>query len=251
MKIIIAKDYNSMSAKAAVLVIKQIQMKKNSVLGLATGNTPLGVYKNLVNACKKGEVSFKKITAFNLDEYAGLSEDDKNSYHYYMRENLFKHIDIDKKNIFILNGAAKNLKKECGNFEKMIKEKKGIDLQILGIGLNDHIGFNEPGSSFNSKTRAIDLTMSTRKANAKYFSNINKVPKRALTMGLATITRAKKIILLASGKEKAEIIAKALKGGVNRNAPASILQKHPDVTVILDKQAARLFYCQNKQNKIE
>ncbi|MBU4257047.1 6-phosphogluconolactonase, partial [Patescibacteria group bacterium] len=130
MKIIIAKNYQSMSRKAADLIIRQIQMKKNSVLGLATGNTPLGMYKNLAKAHKKGEVSFKKTTAFNLDEYAGLSENSKNSYHYYMRENLFKHIDIDKENIFILNGAAKNLKKECGNFEKMIKERKGIDLQI-------------------------------------------------------------------------------------------------------------------------
>lgn len=240
-----------MSAKAAELVAKQIQKKKNSVLGLATGNTPLGMYKNLVKRHKKGEISFKKTATFNLDEYAGLSEDDKNSYHYYMRENLFKHIDITQKNIFILNGAAKNFKKECGNFEKMIKEKKGIDLQILGIGLNDHIGFNEPGSSFNSKTRAVNLTMATRKANGKYFSGVNKVPERALTMGLATITRAKKIILLASGKEKAEIIAKAFAGKIRRTVPASILRKHPDVIVILDKEAARLIYCQNKQNKIE
>lgn len=238
MKIIIAKDYNSMSRKAADLIIQQIQKKKNSVLGLATGDTPLGMYKNLAKAHKKGEVSFKKITAFNLDEYAGLSEDNKNSYHYYMRKNLFKHIDIAQKNIFILNGAAKNLKKECGNFEKMIKERKGIDLQILGIGLNDHIGFNEPGSSFKSKTRPVNLTTATRAANAKYFSGINEVPKRALTMGLATIMRAKKIILLASGGKKARIIAKALAGKIKRSVPASILQKHPDVTVILDKEAA-------------
>ncbi|MBU4455444.1 glucosamine-6-phosphate deaminase [Patescibacteria group bacterium] len=238
MKIIIAKNYQSMSRKAADLIIQQIQKKKSSVLGLATGNTPLGVYKNLAKAHKKGEVSFKKITAFNLDEYAGLSENSKNSYHYYMRENFFKHIDIAQKNIFILDGAAKNLKKECGNFEKMIKERKGIDLQILGIGLNDHIGFNEPGSSFKSKTRPVNLTTATRKANRKYFSGINEVPKKALTMGLATIMRAKKIILLASGKEKAEIIAKALKGKIKPTVPASILQKHPDVTVILDKEAA-------------
>ncbi len=238
MKIIIAENYQSMSRKAADLIIQQIQKKKSSVLGLATGNTPLGMYKNLIKAHKKGEVSFKKITVFNLDEYAGLSENSENSYRYYMLENLFKHIDIDKKNIFILNGAAKNLKKECENFEKMIKEKGGIDLQILGIGLNDHIGFNEPGSSFKSNTRPVDLTMSTREANGKYFSNINEVPKMALTMGLATITRAKKIILLASGKEKAAIIAKALKGKIKPTVPASILQKHPDVTVILDKEAA-------------
>lgn len=238
MKIIIAKNYNSMSAKAAELVIEQIKRKKNSVLGLATGNTPLGMYKNLARACKKGEVSFKNAITFNLDEYVGLGADNKNSYHYYMRENLFKHIDIAQKNIFILNGAAKNLKKECGNFEKIIKEKGGIDLQILGVGLNDHIGFNEPGLSFKSNTRSVNLTAATREANAKYFSGIKEVPKRALTMGLATITRAKKIILLASGKEKAEIIAKALKGKIKPAVPASILQKHPDVTVILDKEAA-------------
>ncbi len=242
MKIIIAKNYNSMSAKAAELVIKQIQRKKNSVLGLATGNTPLGMYKNLARAYKKGEVNFKNAITFNLDEYVGLSENNKNSYHYYMRENLFKHIDIAQKNIFILNGSppagGKNLKKECGNFEKMIKEKGGIDLQILGIGLNDHIGFNEPGSSFKSKTRSVNLATATRKANAKYFSGADKVPNKALTMGLATITRAKKIILLASGREKAEIIAKALAGKITPAVPASILQKHPDVTVILDKEAA-------------
>jgi len=240
MKIIIAKDYRSMSARAAWLVIKQIQKKQGSVLGLATGDTPLGLYQNLEAAYKLKKISFKKITTFNLDEYVALAKSNKNSYYQYMQRNLFKHINIDKKNIYLPNGQAKDFKKECKNYEKMIKKAGDIDLQILGIGIDGHIGFNEPGSSFKSGVHAVNLTSSTRQVNADHFKSLKDVPKKAITMGLSTIMQAKKILLLASGKDKADIVAQALKGKITKQVPASILQKHPNLTVILDKPAASL-----------
>jgi len=237
MKIIITKNYQSLSTRAANLVIKQIKKKKASVLGLPTGSTSLGMYKKLREARKNRRVNFKKITTFNLDEYVDLGCVHKNSYCYYMQKYFFKHVNVKEKNIFIPDGMAKNLKTECLNYEKLLVKKK-IDLLILGIGHNGHIGFNEPGTTFRSKTRVVDLSLETRRANAKNFISLRQVPKQAITMGIYTIMQAKKIILLASGKDKAEIVAKAIKGKVNKNIPASYLQLHPKVVVVLDKQAA-------------
>lgn len=240
MDIIITKNYKTMSRMAAELIIKQIKKKPASVLGLATGRTHIELYRELVKAHRKKRVRFKKVKTFNLDEYVGLNRSDQRSYHSYMKQRLFRGLDLPKENEYILDGKAENLKKECARFERLIKQAGGIDLQILGIGRNGHIGFNEPGSSFGSKTRPVKLTASTRRANAKYFGGINKMPKAALTMGIGTIMRAKKIILLASGNEKAAIVARALQDKVSRQTPASILQKHPNCVVILDQSAAKM-----------
>ena len=238
MKIIITKNYQTMSIRAANLAINQIKKKKGSVLVLPTGRTPLGMYKKFREARKNRRVNFKKVICFNLDEYVGLGCNNKNSYCYYMQKYFFKHVNIKLKNINILDGMAQNLKKECKEYEKLINKKK-IDLAVLGIGHNGHIAFNGPGSTYKSKTRAVDLTLGTRRANIKGFKSLRQVPKQGLTMGIYTIMQAKKIILLASGKNKAEIIAKAIKGKVNKNIPASYLQLHPKVVVVLDKEAAR------------
>jgi len=237
MKIIITKNKQLLATRAANIIIKQIKKKKSSVLALPTGNTPLGMYKKLRKAYRARRVNFKNVTTFNLDEYVGVPHNHKASFYYYMQKYFFKHINIKQANIHMLDGMAKNLKKESLKYEKMLKKKK-IDIAILGIGLNGHIAFNEPGSTFKSKTRVIHLTLETRRSQ-KDFKNLRQVPKKGMTMGIYTIMQAKKIVLLASGKEKAEIIAKALKGKIDKNIPASYLQLHPKVIVILDKQAAK------------
>lgn len=238
MKLIIAKNYNAMSILAASLVIKQVKQKPASVLGLPTGHTPEGLYRELTKAYRKKIISFRKIRTFNLDEYVGLNINDKHSYHAYMNK-FFQKIDIDGYNINIPNEEAVDLKKECANYENLIK-KYPIDLLILGIGHDGHLGFNEPGSSFTSRTRVVDLLAATRRANAVNFDSLKSVPKQAITMGLGTIIKAKKIILLASGEDKAEIIRQALQNRISKNIPASILQKHPDVIVIVDVEAGKL-----------
>ncbi|OGY55574.1 MAG: glucosamine-6-phosphate deaminase [Candidatus Buchananbacteria bacterium RIFCSPLOWO2_01_FULL_40_23b] len=242
MRFIITKNYQELSQKAADLVIKQIKQKPNSVLGLATGSTPLGLYQNLVKVYKQGSIDFKKITTFNLDEYYGLTPTDKQSYHYFMWHNLFSKININPKNIFIPDGLIKKnqLKIYCQNYEREIKKHGGIDLQILGLGQNGHLGFNEPGFNFNSKTRLVNLTKTTISANSRFFNNKKIMPRQAVTMGLKTITQAKKIILLASGENKAKVIALAVKGQVTAKVPASILQKHKNTTFILDQKAVSL-----------
>lgn len=239
MKVIITDDYQAMSQAAARLVIKQIKKDKNTVLGLPTGGTPLGLYKGLVKAYEGKKVSFKQIKIFNLDEYVGLVKSDSRSYHAYMRSQLFDLIDVKDENVFMPDGEARNLSAECAGYEALIKKHQGLDLLILGIGLDGHIGFNEPGSDFHSKVRAVKLNEQTRRANARYFNNLRQVPRQAITMGLATIMKAKKIILLASGRRKAEIIKRALTGKIAKSVPASILQRHKNLTVILDKGAAR------------
>jgi glucosamine-6-phosphate deaminase len=226
-----------MSEVAASIVARAIAKNKKVVLALPTGKTPRELYRFLIKAYRRGSISFKKIIAFNLDEYVGLSPTDKASYHFYMKENFFKFIDIKSKNIFIPDGQAKNLKRECRRYEKKIKRYGGLDLAILGLGKNDHLGFNEPGSSFNSKTRVVKLSKVTRKANAKFFKD-GKIPVFAITMGLKTIFSAKKIILLASGREKAEAVKKALAVPINPQIPASILRQHPNTIFILDRAAA-------------
>ena len=240
MKIIITRNYQEMSARAADFVLAQVWEKPNSVLGLATGSTPLGLYQELIKAYQEGRVSFSKITTFNLDEYIGLGFEDKQSYHYFMRSNFFDHVNIKEQNIFIPDGLTERIKlpSYCWRYEKQINRHGGIDLQILGIGRNGHIGFNEPGTSFTSGTHVTRLAKKTIEDNSRFFSDKSKVPKQAITMGLGTITRAKKIVLLASGEEKADAVAKAVEGQKSTEVPASVLQIYPDVTFIIDEAAA-------------
>lgn len=240
MKILIVNDYNEMSRKAANIVASQIILKPDSVIGLATGDTPKGMYRELVKLYNNGDIDFTNIKTFNLDEYYGLSKENPQSYHYYMMENLFKHVNIKKENIHIPNGMAESIEKECEEYEKKIQEAGGIDLQVLGIGRNGHIGFNEPDLKFEAKTHLVELDEDTIKANSRFFNSIDEVPTKAISMGIKTIMHAKKILLLASGKEKAEAIYKAVKGKITPEVPASILQLHPDAILIVDKEAASL-----------
>jgi len=237
-KVIITRDYDEMSRLAAKMIADAIKAKPNIVLGLATGGTPEGCYKELVRMHKEEGLDFSQVVTFNLDEYVGLPPDHPQSYHYYMDVHLFNHVNIKRENIHIPDGMAKDLEKHCQEYEEMIKKAGGIDLQLLGIGRNGHIGFNEPGSPFDSRTRVVELTETTRRDNARFFKSIDEVPTHAVTMGLATIMEAKKIILLASGENKADAIAKAVEGPKTTMVPASILQDHPDCTFIIDKEAA-------------
>ncbi|WP_068747575.1 glucosamine-6-phosphate deaminase [Thermovenabulum gondwanense] len=241
MKVIVVKDYAELSKKAALFVVEEITKKPDLVLGLATGNTPLGMYQELVRLFQKGKVDFSKVVTFNLDEYVGLSPEDKNSYHYYMFENFFKHINIPPENIHIPNGIADDIEEECRSYDEEILKYERIDLQILGIGINGHIGFNEPGDELITSTHVTELSEETRKANSKFFENPDEVPRFAITMGLGTIMKARKILLLASGREKAKIIAEFLgEESVSTKVPASFLLIHPDVTCIIDEEAAQL-----------
>ncbi|MBI2498698.1 glucosamine-6-phosphate deaminase [Candidatus Woesearchaeota archaeon] len=237
MKIIEKEDYTELSKEAAKIIISQIKKKPTSVICFATGSTVLGLYKELIN--KKNKVDFSKIIAFNLDEYLGLSKNNKQSYNYFLKKKLFNHINIKKQNINLLDGSTKNTKKLCIDYEKKLK-KHPIDIIILGIGVNGHIGFNEPGSKFNSKTRIINLSKETIKSNSRFFKNIKEFLKKAITLGISTILKSKKIILLASGKNKAEIIKNFLKGPITEKLPATALRKHKNITVIIDKKAASL-----------
>ncbi|MEK7203230.1 MAG: glucosamine-6-phosphate deaminase [Patescibacteria group bacterium] len=248
MKIIIAKNYSQLSKKAAAVALNQINNNPQSVLGLPTGSTPLGMYKNLAKACKNKKVDFKKVTAFNLDEYVGLAPSQPQSYHYYMFNNLFNHININHQKINIPNGLAKDIKKHCHKYERKIKKAGGFDLMILGVGQNGHIGFNEPGASFNSATHLVNLTPDTISANSRFFKSKNDVPKKAITIGLKTIMSAKKIILLASGRNKAAIIAKMITGQISKNIPASVLHRHKNVTLIIDNAAASILSSKHFNN---
>lgn len=239
MIIIKAKDYDELSKKAATMIVNEVMLDPSITIGFATGSTPLGLYKALIGAHKNMGVSFSKITTFNLDEYYPIDKENEQSYSYFMYENLFKYVNIDKNNINILDGSTKNPEKECADFENKIR-KTAIDIQILGIGANGHIAFNEPGSSFNSKTRVVNLDERTIEDNSRFFKSSDEVPKKALSMGLDTIMSAKKIILLATGVNKAEAVKKMIEGPMTADCPASILQKHPDVVVVVDEDASRL-----------
>jgi len=240
MKIIITKNYSELSAVAADFVIKQIKHKPNSVLGLPTGSTPLGLYGLLIKANQAKKVNFSKVKTFNLDEYYNLDPSNRQSYHYFMNKNLFSKINIDNKNVFIPRGdmAKSEIKKTCADYENQIKKAGGIDLQVLGLGSNGHIGFNEPGSSFKSKTRLVNLTKKTIKDNSRFFKSETEVPKQAISMGLATIVKAKKIIVIVSGQGKADAAKTLINQPASIYFPASILKKHRDVTIIIDKSAA-------------
>ena len=238
MKILVYENYDEMSKKAAKMILSQITQKPNSVLGLATGSTPIGMYKNLVRMYKDKIIDFSKVITFNLDEYYNLPKDNKQSYYYFMYENLFKHININYQNVHIPNGMALDTDKECENYDKAIKEHGGIDIQVLGIGKNGHIGFNEPTINFEKETHLVNLRSSTIEANSRFFDKVDDVPKKAITMGIGSIFKAKKIILLACGKSKADAIFNTVHGDVTPEVPASILQFHNDVALILDKEAA-------------
>ncbi|MDD4879316.1 MAG: glucosamine-6-phosphate deaminase [Candidatus Omnitrophica bacterium] len=239
MELIIAKDYREMSHQAATQVAANIIVKPELVLGLATGSTPVGTYEELIKMRKKGMVDFSKVTTFNLDEYIGLGPKDEASYHHFMFHNLFSGINVKRENINLLNGLAKDPEAECRRYEKAIRKAGGIDLQIVGIGQNGHIGFNEPCDVFPTVTHIVDLSEETRRVNAKFFKDKKKVPTQAISVGIGTIMKAKEIILLANTKEKAEAITEAIEGPVRPQVPASVLQLHPKSVMMLTEQAAK------------
>ncbi len=238
MEIIVKKNYEEMSREAARIVKERIEKKQDLVLGLATGSTPLGLYQELVRMHQKEGLSFKKVRTFNLDEYYGLSPEHPQSYHYFMNLNLFSKIDINVANTHIPDGLTREPDQFCLEYEEEIEKCGGIDLQILGIGGDGHVGFNEPASSLGSRTRIKTLNEQTIKDNSRFFKNIDEVPKYAITMGVGTIIDTKEIILMASGKNKSLIIAKAIEGPVTSQITASMLQVHPKVIAILDDDAA-------------
>ncbi len=237
MKIIVCKNYQEISVRAAEIVVEQIKEKPNSILGLATGSTPIGMYKQLIDMHKDGKISFADITSFNLDEYYPISPDNEQSYRYFMNENLFSHINIDINRTFVPDGMAENPQEECEKYDEKIKDAGGIDLQILGVGQNGHIGFNEPNQNLNTNTHLTELTESTINANSRFFDDIDDVPTHALTMGISSILKSRKIIILASGKEKREAVEAMLTGTINTSFPATMLNVHNDVTLICDVEA--------------
>ena len=237
MRIIRAKDYQDMSKKAAFILAGQVSVQPNSVLGLATGSTPIGTYQELISYYSEGILDFSQITTVNLDEYKGLPRTNEQSYYYFMNQQLFAHVNIDKAKTHIPNGEATDGAKECAAYEDLVLQLGGIDLQLLGIGNNGHIGFNEPDDVFTALTHEVALAADTIEANKRFFASADEVPKSAFTMGIATIMKAKKIVLLASGAGKAEILAKMLNEDVTPQIPATILQLHPDVTIIADEAA--------------
>ncbi|OIJ22391.1 glucosamine-6-phosphate deaminase [Anaerobacillus alkalidiazotrophicus] len=237
MKLIKVKNYEDMSEKVAEMIIEKIRKTSKLNLGLATGGTPKGTYKKLVEAYEKKMISFQQVTTFNLDEYVGLAPNDPNSYHYYMNKSLFDHVDIQPSNTNIPNGVARDLMEECVQYDYLIKKSGGIDLQILGIGQNGHIGFNEPGTSFDSGTHIVKLDDSTINANARYFNRLQDVPTHAITMGIQSILQSKEIILMVSGEEKSNALQRLLNGEVTEEFPASALKNHPNVYIIADEKA--------------
>ncbi len=238
MEVVISETYEEMSRLAAREVARVLNSKPNAVLGLATGSTPLGLYRELVRMHKEEGLDFSQVTTFNLDEYVGLTKDHPQSYHYFMHENLFKHINIAPQNIYIPSGTTDNYRAFCAWYEQRIKEVGGIDLQLLGIGSDGHIAFNEPSSSLGSRTRIKTLARQTIEDNARFFDRIEDVPVFAITMGVGTILEARQIILLANGEKKADAVAKAIEGPITSMITASALQLHPDCTVYLDRAAA-------------
>lgn len=231
MKIIRTGDYNSMSRQAANIISAQIILKPDSVLGLATGSTPVGAYKQLIEWYKKGDLDFSQVTTVNLDEYCGLDGNHEQSYRYFMNSHLFHHVNINMENTNVPNGTAEDLQRECERYDRLIRSLGGIDLQLLGIGHNGHIGFNEPGQAFDKVTHVVELKQSTIDANARFFASIDDVPKKAITMGIQPIMAAKKVLLVA-GADKREILERALYGPVTPEVPASLLQMHTDLTVV-------------------
>ena len=237
MRIICAKDYKEMSEMAADIIGAQVLLKPDAVLGLATGSTPIGTYEELVRRYEAGRLDFSKIKTVNLDEYRGLTRDNDQSYYYFMHSHLFDHININKNNTKVTDGMEPDALKAGQDYENIIKNYGGIDLQLLGLGNNGHIGFNEPGDEFIDKTHVVDLTESTIEANKRFFASIDDVPKQAYTMGIGSIMRAKRVLMVVNGKGKAEIVKEAFFGPITPKVPASILQLHNDFILIGDVEA--------------
>lgn len=240
MRLIKVSDYNEMSETAARLLYEKIAEKPDAVLGLATGGTPEETYAALVRKVKTEPVDLTRLQTFNLDEYAGLSPSHPNSYYKYMEKKFVQPLQLNKTQFHIPNGEAEDREKEAARYESLVQESSGIDLQLLGIGENGHIGFNEPGTSFHAKTHVVTLNKETRAANAKYFKQLEDVPEKAITMGIGTIMNSRSIILIVSGKRKAQALKRLMSEEVSEDFPASILHSHPDVTIIADKEAATL-----------
>jgi len=238
MKVIVCKDSDEMSRTAAQIFAERIRKKPAIVLGLATGGTPVKMYKELIRMHKEEDLDFSRVITYNLDEYLGISPDHDQSYRYFMDTNLFNHINIKKSNTHVLNGKASDAAAECKAYEEAIKKAGGIDIQLLGIGGNGHIAFNEPGSPKNSRTRVVDLTQKTVEDNARFFASVNDVPRQALSMGNGTIMEAREIVLIADKASKADAIAQSVEGPATEQVPASLLQAHKNTTFVVDKDAA-------------
>lgn len=241
MRVYCAKDYNHASRVAANIISAQVIMKPDCVLGLATGSTPIGTYEELIRRYEQGDLDFSKVHSINLDEYRGLSPENDQSYRYFMNTHLFDKINIDKKNTFVPDGLEPDKEKACRDYEEIIRAHGGVDLQILGLGHNGHIGFNEPGSAFEKETHCVTLTETTRQANARFFASMDEVPKEAYTMGIKSIMQARKIVVIVSGESKKEIVKKAFYGPITPEVPASVLQLHNDVTLVGDEAALEGF----------
>lgn len=237
MRIYKAKDYEEMSRKAAGIVSAQIIMKPDCVLGLATGSTPLGLYKQLIEWYRNGDLDFSGVRTVNLDEYKGISRENDQSYYYFMHQNLFDHVNIPIENTHLPNGMEPDSEKECRRYEELIQSMGSVDLQLLGIGHNGHIGFNEPADAFDKLVHCVNLTQSTIEANKRFFASAEEVPKQAYTMGIQTIMRSKKILIIANGEGKADIVRDAFFGPITPRVPASVLQLHNDVTLVADEAA--------------
>ena len=235
-----AKDYQDMSRKAANILSAQIIMKPNCVLGLATGSSPVGTYEQLIEWYKKGDLDFSKVTSINLDEYRGLGPENEQSYRYFMNTHLFDHVNIDKARTFVPNGLGEDAEETCRAYNEIIERAGGIDMQLLGMGGNGHIGFNEPGAAFESETHCVDLAESTIEANKRFFARREDVPHQAYTMGIKNIMQARKIVVLVSGESKAQALRDALYGKITPAVPASILQIHNDVIIVADEAARSL-----------
>ena len=240
MRIVRAKDYNDMSRKAANILSAQVIMKPNCVLGLATGSTPIGTYAQLVEWYNKGDLDFSNVTTVNLDEYRGLDRESDQSYYYFMNRHLFGKVNVNHERTFLPDGTEKDSEKACADYNQIIEDVGGVDLQLLGLGHNGHIGFNEPGDVFKAKTHCVDLTETTIKANQRFFASIDDVPRQAYTMGIQTIMQARKILVVVSGEDKAGIVKEAFFGPITPRVQASVLQLHPDVTVVADEAALSL-----------
>jgi len=238
MEVIIKKDYDDVCSESALIIEEAWKRKKNLVLGFPTGKTPLGLYEKLIGLYNQGGIDFASVMAFNLDEYVGLEESHPQSFAYYMDRHLFRHVNIKRENVFRLNGRPGDIEDHCRSYERKIQEVGGIDVQILGIGENGHIAFNEPGSSLSSRTRLKILTPETVEANKLFFQNEKEVPRFCLTMGIGTILEAKMVLLLAAGKDKAESVARAIEGPVTASVPASALQFHARAIFVIDEAAA-------------
>lgn len=240
MRLDISKDYQQMSVKAASIVASQVTLKPDSVLGLPTGSTPLGMYENLVRMYKGGVVDFSEVVTFNLDEYLGLGSDCLQSYSYYMFHNFFDHVNIPRGNINIPSASGKDAEDICRDYDQKIARAGGIDLQVLGIGTNGHIGFNEPDRRLKMFTHVVRLAEETVEANSRFFSSREEVPRTAISMGIGSIMQASKILLLVSGEDKAQVLERTINGDITTDLPASLLQLHPDLCIVVDKDAAKL-----------